>query len=416
MKQNVKHVFLVGAKSVGTYGGFETFVDKLTEYHQSLRHLNYHIACKANGVGYMDESKLRGVTNILYRKDGTVAEFTYHNARCFMIRVPDIGPAQAVYYDVAALWECCRYIEEHQIWNPIIYIIACRIGPFMRYFCRRIHKFGGKVYLNPDGHEWKRAKWNGLTRKYWKISEKMMVRQSDLVICDSANIEKYIHETYSHKVKTTHIAYGAETRCSRLADDDPQFTEWLREKGLRVNDYYLIVGRFLPENNYETMIREFLQSGTRKNLAIITDGNEKFLARLEEKLCFRQDSRIKFVGTVYDKELLLKIRENAWGYLHGHEVGGTNPSLLEALGATKLSLLLEVDFNREVAEEAACYWTKMPGSLASLIRDCDGMDLDRRDILGEQAKERIQRCYTWQFIADKYEKVFCTGLQDKVQS
>lgn len=364
----------------------------------------------------MDESKLSGVTNVIHRKDGTVAEFTYHNARCFKIRVPNIGPVQAVYYDVAALLECCRYIEKYQIQNPIVYIMACRIGPFVEYFCHRIHKLGGKIYLNPDGHEWERAKWSCLIRKYWKISEKMMVNRSVLVICDSANIEKYIHETYTHKVKTTYIAYGAETRCSCLADDDPVYTEWMQEKGLETNGYYLIVGRFVPENNYETMIREFLQSGTRRNLAIITDGNEKFLAHLEEKLCFQQDGRIKFVGTVYDKELLLKIRENAWGYLHGHEVGGTNPSLLEALGATKLNLLLDVGFNREVAEDAACYWTKDPGSLSALISSCDDMSTDHRDILGEKAKNRIRHSYSWQYIVDQYEKVFCTGILDKMQN
>ena len=143
-------------------------------------------------------------------------EFTYHNARCFKLVVPNIGPAQAIYYDLAALWECCRYIELYQIPHPIIYIMACRVGPFMSYFCRKIHKLGGKIYLNPDGHEWLRAKWNRFIRKYWKISEQMMVCKSDLVICDSVNIEKYIHEQYDHKVKgkleTTYIAYGAETR------------------------------------------------------------------------------------------------------------------------------------------------------------------------------------------------------------
>lgn len=412
MKQNVQHVFLVGAKCLGAYGGYETFVDKLTEYHQSCSCLKYHVACKANGVGCMDESKLSGVTDVLLRKDGTVAEFTYHNARCFKIPIPNIGLAQAIYYDVAALWNCCMYIERHQIPNPVVYIMACRIGPFMRYFCRRIHKLGGKVYLNPDGHEWKRTKWNRLIRKYWKISEEMMVCQADLVICDSVNIEKYIHESYAHKVKTelktTYISYGAETRCSQLADDDPRFAEWMREKGLKTNDYYLVVGRFVPENNYETMIREFLKSGTRRDLAIITDVNDKLFSRLEERLRFQQDGRIKFVGTVYNKELLLKIRENAWGYLHGHEVGGTNPSLLEALGATKLNLLLDVGFNREVADSAALYWTKCAGSLASLIDECDRMNAADISAYENQAKARVKQHYNWQFIADQYHQLFRT--------
>lgn len=413
MGNKIQHVFLIGAKSLGAYGGYETFVEKLTEYHQFHQHLKYHVACKANGDGCLDESKLCGVTDVLRRKDGSVAEFTYHNARCFKIPVPRIGPAQAIYYDVTSLWECCRYIESHQIPHPIVYIMACRIGPFMGYFCRRIHKLGGRVYLNPDGHEWMRAKWSALIRKYWKISEQMMVCKSDLVICDSVNIEKYIREEYAHKVnelKTAYIAYGAETRNSLLPDDSDQFTNWMREKGLKSGEYYLVVGRFVPENNYETMIREFMKSKSKKDFAIITNVNDKFLSQLEDRLHFRQDRRIKFVGTVYDQELLLKIREKAYGYFHGHEVGGTNPSLLEALGATKLNLLLDVGFNREVAEESALYWSKESGSLAGLIDECDALSPVKIDTLGQQAKHRICCHYSWQFIADQYESVFCAGL------
>lgn len=420
MSDNLQHVFLVGAKSQGAYGGYETFVDKLTEYHQFNHHLKYHVACKANGDGCMDESKLNGVTNILRRKDGTVAEFTYHNARCFKLPVPDIGPAQAIYYDVAALWECCRYIQKNKIPHPIVYIMACRIGPFMGYFARKIHQLGGKVYLNPDGHEWLRAKWNRFVRKYWKFSEQIMVCKSDLVVCDSVNIEKYIHEQYDHKVKgkleTTYIAYGAETRKSHLADDSIQFVKWMQEKGLKSGGYYLVVGRFVPENNYEIMIREFMKSNTRKNFAIITNVNDKFLSQLEERLHFHQDKRIKFVGTVYDQELLLKIRENAYGYFHGHEVGGTNPSLLEALGATKLNLLLDVGFNREVAEDAALYWTKEPGSLTALINDCDHLTWKQMDLLSTEARDRIQKHYSWQFVAKQYETIFSTKTFVNIRS
>lgn len=414
MDTDVQHVFLIGAKSLGAYGGYETFVDKLTEYHQFERHLKYHVACKANGDGCMDVSRLKGTTDIIRHENGEVAEFTYHNARCVMLPVPDIGPAQAIYYDVAALRECCRYIESHKIPRPIVYIMACRIGPFMAYFCRRVHKLGGKVYLNPDGHEWMRAKWSMPVRKYWRLSEELMVCRADMVICDSVNIERYIHERYDRKVKgalkTTYIAYGAETRKSRLADDSIRFAEWMQEKGLVPGGYHLVVGRFVPENNYEIMIREFMGSRTKKDLAIITNVNDKFFSQLEEKLHFRQDERIKFVGTVYDQELLLKIRENAYGYLHGHEVGGTNPSLLEALGATKLDLLLDVGFNREVAEDAALYWTKAPGDLAALIDACDGLSESQIDRFGAAAQKRIEDHYSWQYIADRYGSVFRDGV------
>ena len=405
-ENEVQHIFLVGAKSLGAYGGYETFVYKLTEYHQNKKNIKYHVACKANGDGCMDEIKVDGVTRI------NDHEFEFHNAHCFKIDIPQIGPAQAIYYDVAALKACCKYIKEHRIKHPIVYIMACRIGPFAGHFYKEIHKLGGTVYLNPDGHEWMRAKWSAPIRKYWKISEQMMIKYCDLAICDSVNIEKYIHECYDGKgikgqnPETTFIAYGADTCKSILSNDDEKLLSWYHEKRLIPGEFYLVVGRFVPENNYETMIREFMKSNSKKNFAIITNINDKFLDELEQKLHYKADSRIKFVGTVYDQELLKKIREDAYGYFHGHEVGGTNPSLLEALGSTKLNLLLDVGFNREVAEDSALYWTKGTGDLARLIENADQMSAAEIDKLGMKAKKRIADAYSWEFIAGRYEDVF----------
>ncbi len=386
----MQHIFIIGSKGIpGAYGGYETFVDKLTEYHAENDNLKYHVACK----------------------DVAASEQTYHNARCFHIRVPNIGPAQAIYYDVAALADCCRYIKQHSISNPIVYILACRIGPFIARYVKKIHKLGGKVYVNPDGHEWLRAKWPAPVRKYWKISEQLMTKHADLMVCDSKNIEKYIQESYArYAPATTYIAYGAETRKSALSDDDEKLLNWYKEKGLSAKNYYLVVGRFVPENNYETMIREFMVSKTQKTFAIITNVNDKFLAELEEKLHYKADPRIQFVGTVYDQELLMKIRENAYGYFHGHEVGGTNPSLLEALGCTDLNLLLNVGFNRECGEDGALYWSKQPGDLADLIDRADAMPAEEIAVLGMKAKQRIKDAYSWQFITDEYAKLFLRNL------
>ncbi len=403
----VQHVFLVGAKSLGAYGGYETFINKLTEYHQNNKKIKYHVACKANGDGSMDPNKTEGAKIISKNK------FIYHNAECFRIHVPKkLGSAQAIYYDIAALKESCKIIRKQRIRDPIVYIMACRIGPFMKYFYKEIHKLGGRVFLNPDGHEWMRAKWSKPVQKYWKVSEQMMVKWSDLVICDSKTIEKYIHECYDKKgckgqdPKTTFIAYGTETRKSKLADNNEILLSWYKSKGLKAHEYYLVVGRFVPENNYETMIREFMQSKTKKDFAIITNVNEKFLDELESKLDFRSDNRIKFVGTVYNQELLMKIRENAYGYFHGHEVGGTNPSLLEALSSTDLNFLLDVGFNREVAENAAVYWSKKLGSLASLIEWAENITEKKKSEYGGKAKQRVKDIYSWQNICDKYAEEF----------
>lgn len=405
----VQHVFIIGSKGLGNYGGYETFVDKLTEYHQdykSNKTIKYYVACKENGNGSLDMTKLEGVSIL------SDNEFLYHNAHCFTIRVPNIGAAQAIYYDVKALNECCKYIKKHHIQCPIVYILACRIGPFAAYFYKKLHKFDAKIYLNPDGHEWMRAKWSKPIQKYWRMSEKMMVKYCDLVICDSINIEKYIHKCYDKKgirgesPKTTFIAYGAETRKSILSDDDKGFVEWLEKKQLKPGNYYLAVGRFVPENNYSTMIEEFMKSHSKRDFAIITTANDSFLEELEKKLHFKKDPRIKFVGTVYDQELLMKIRENAYGYFHGHEVGGTNPSLLEAMSSTKLNLLFNVGFNREVAGNTALYWSKEAGNLAGLVDTVDQFSEKQIDNYGKMAKQRIRKSYSWEFISNRYAEEF----------
>ena len=395
------NVILVGAKSIGQYGGYESFINKLLEYHKDEENLHYYVYCKANGSGCMDIGKLPGAKAV------NETEFMYCNARGFLLHVPQIGAAQAIYYDVKALSEACKLIKREQLKNPIVYIMACRIGPFMNHFVKKIHALGGKVYLNPDGHEWMRAKWSAPVRKYWKESERMMVKYADLSICDSKNIEKYIQEEYAgYKPKTTFIAYGSETTPSTMKNDDPKYISWLNEHGLRDGEFYISVGRFVPENNFVTMIREFMKSHSTKDFAIITTKDEKFLNALDEKLHFSQDKRIKFVGTVYDQELLKKIRERAYGYFHGHSVGGTNPSLLEALGSTKLNLLYDVGFNREVAEDAALYWTLEDGDLAKLIDQSDSMDEEELEEMGQKAKQRIKDEYSWQYICDKYTKVW----------
>ena len=182
--------------------------------------------------------------------------------------------------------------------------------------------------------------------------------------------------------------------------------KWYKEKKLTKKNYYLVVGRFVPENSFEVMIREFMKSKSKKDFAIITNVNDKFLNELEKKLHFRNDRRIKFVGTVYDQELLKKIRENAYAYFHGHTVGGTNPSLIEALGSTDLNLLVDVGFNREVAEDCALYWSRESGSLAKLIDKADQMSAEEIEELGQKAKKRVAEEYTWDKICRQYEDVF----------
>lgn len=385
-QQKKIHVFIVGSKGIpAQYGGFETFVENLTSRKQS-EDIMYHVSCMDN-----DEK-----------------HFEYNGADCFNVKLPLKGAPGRILHVSRVLSFVEQWKKENPLETAIVYILGCRIGPLLISHAKKLHKLGVKIYANPDGLEWKRDKWSKPEKMFLKYCERCLVLNSDLAICDSKNIEKYILETYpSMTGKTTYIAYGADVSCSTCSED--KLDEWLITHGLSREDYYLIVGRFVPENNYETMISEFMKSNTKKPLVIISNVEKnKFYEQLKEKTKFDTDKRIKFVGTVYDQELLKKIREEAFAYIHGHEVGGTNPSLLEALASTKLNLLLGVGFNREVGEDAALYWNKKIGSLEHLIEQVenDYVTESQREIYDEKSSSRVKSAYSWEFICEEYEKQF----------
>lgn len=381
----MKNVFIIGSKGIpANYGGFETFVDQLVSRQKNVN-IHYYISCLSDNNDF----------------------FTYRTATCFNVKVPQVGSATAVLYDILSIKRCMKIIKEKSLKNCILLILASRIGPFMSSFQRQLHDLGVKVYLNPDGHEWKRSKWNSAIKAYWKYSEKLMIENTDLAICDSKAIEKYISEEYkSVHPKTRFIAYGADTTPSTIDDNNEELLKWYEKHNIKPKEYYLTVGRFVPENNFETIIKEFMDTKSNKDLVIIANMEyNSFYNYLKESTGFQNDNRVKLVGSLYEP-LVKKVRENAYSYIHGHEVGGTNPSLLEGLASTNINLCLEVVFNKEVAEDGALYFTKEKGNLSALIERID--NYEDKDILecSIKAKERINNFYSWGFIVDQYESTF----------
>lgn len=388
----MQHVYIIGSKGIpARYGGYETFVEKLTAGQKSSE-IKYHVASRRDNTELSQENDV----------------FEYNSAEIYSVDVPNVGPAQAIVYDIKALKWAINNAKKIGAQSPIFYILAARIGPFIGHYVKQIHALGGTYFINPDGHEWKRAKWPLPVRKYWKFSERGMIKHADLVIADNRKIEEYILDTYKQfSPNTTFIAYGTDTRPSSLIREDTKVRDWFQDKNIQENNYYLIVGRFVPENNYETMIREFMKSDSKKDLVIVTNVEKnKFYQKLLKLTQFDKDKRIKFVGTVYDQPLLRYIRENAFAYIHGHEVGGTNPSLLESLSSTQLNLLIDVGFNHDVAHNAAIYWTKKEGKLSEAIRVADNYTQKQILINAEHAKKIILNDYTWNGIVNKYELIF----------
>ena len=380
----MQHVFIIGSRGLpAQYGGFETFVDQLVS-HQVSPDIQYHVACLSNDQAYQ--------------------HFDYKGVDCFTIKAPKLGPARVIAYDMMAINYALKLIKKQGIEHPIFYVLGNTIGAFVAPFARKIHKMGGRFYINPDGLEWKRAKWAKPIQAYLKYSEKIMTRHADLVISDNPGIESYIKEAYPWS-KTTYIAYGTDLSPTSLNSQDNKVREFYQKWQTQEKNYYLILGRFVPENNYETAIREFMASSTKRDLVIICnqEGNPYF-EELRARTGFDQDPRVKFVGTVYDQDLLKYIRKEAFAYIHGHEVGGTNPGLLEALAQTDLNLVLGVSFNQTVAKDSAHYWTKETGNLAHLIDRVDSLE----DVSewGQRAKANMKQNFTWEKIVGEYEELF----------
>ncbi len=376
------NVFILGSKGIpAQYGGFETFVQKLIDYKKS-NDISYTVACIGNKKQKM-----------------------YKNEKLFYVNPIFKSSIKAIIYDLIALSKTIKYIKKHSLTDSKILILACRIGPFLYFFKRKIRKYNIPIIVNPDGHEWKRSKWNKLVKMYWKYSEKLMIKHADLVVCDSQNIEKYIIDEYSkyHPI-TVFIPYGADVHSN--LEENEYYDNWLNRYSLVRDNYYLIVGRFVPENNFELMITGFIKSNTSKKLVIVSDysSNNKMYQKLLKII--GNDNRVVFVGTIFNQQLLNKIRHNAYCYLHGHSVGGTNPSLLESLATTKLNLLFDVEFNKEVGLDSAIYFSSDSNDLADKLNYCDKIDYDNIDKYSKKAKGRIVNQYNWNSVVNNYEKVF----------
>ncbi|MFZ7176472.1 beta 1-4 rhamnosyltransferase Cps2T [Streptococcus hyovaginalis] len=380
----MKHVFIIGSRGLpAKYGGFETFVQQLVS-HQRSKNIQYHVACLSD-TSHQEHS-------------------TYLGADCFTINPPKLGPARVIAYDMMAISYALRLVKDQQMQSPIFYILGNTIGGFIAPFAKKIKDVGGVLFVNPDGLEWKRAKWPKPVQAYLKHAEKAMSKQANLIIADNEGIEDYIQSAYP-ETKTKFIAYGTDLSQTSLTSQSEQVRQAFDNWSIREKDYYLIIGRFVPENNYATAIKEFMKSSTQRDLVIVANHEgSAYFQKLKEETGFERDSRIKFIGTVYDQDLLKYLRQGCRAYIHGHEVGGTNPSLLEALAQTNENLVLGVDFNRKVAQNGARYWTKESGNLAQLIDQIDGQE--EAVELGQIAKEHMRDAYTWEKIVEEYEELF----------
>lgn len=250
------------------------------------------------------------------------------------------------------------------------------------------------VVTHVDGLEWKRTKWSGSGRRYYRAAESLAVRWSDALIADAHGIQDYYRERFG--AETVFIPYGAPIQ----AEAHP---ERLRAAGCAPGGYHLVVARFEPENHVHLAVQGYRRSTAAKPLVVI--GSAPYADEYTHQVhqAAEGDPRIRFLGGVWDQDLLDSLYANALTYVHGHSVGGTNPSLLRAMGASTPVIAYDVVFNHEVLGDTGRFFGNAD-ELAREIEDAEadpGVAADRGAATQKRAAER----YVWDDVAGDYERL-----------
>lgn len=245
------------------------------------------------------------------------------------------------------------------------------------------------VATHVDGLEWLRAKWGPLGRCYYRLAESLAVRWSDEIISDAQGIADYYRSEFD--ASSTLLAYGAP-----LSNTDS--AERIEELELSSGKYHLVVARFEPENHVLDIIRGYQQSSAELPLVVV--GSAPYADRYTAEVRREAGSRVRLLGGVWDQDQLDQLYAHALTYLHGHSVGGTNPSLLRAAGAATFTIAYDVSFNREVLGDQGAYFRDCDGLARELVR----AEADPARVMSEGAAlRRAVSRYNWDDVADGYE-------------
>lgn len=253
---------------------------------------------------------------------------------------------------------------------------------------------GTPVAVHVDGLDWKRGKWGPVGRAYYRRAEALSVRWADALIADAIGIQDYYRQEF--EVDTTMLSYGAPV-LEGIGSDA------LAGLGLAPHGYHLVVARLEPENHVEMIVEGYHRSLAALPLVVVGTAPyaADYIDRIERTAA--ADPRIRLLGGVWDQEVLNQLYGNALTYVHGHSVGGTNPSLLRAMGAAASTLAYDVVFNREVLGADARYFgaaEDLPSLLAEA--EADPVGQVRR---GERLAVRVRERYDWDRVTDGYEQL-----------
>lgn len=358
-------IAILGTRGIpARYGGFETFAQELA-LRLVERGFEVTVYAEADRAGLPDT--------------------WFHGVRIRHIARPHWGAASVIGYD-------CRCLSDGRKSHDLLYMLGYGAA-WACWWNRKV--FGQKVWINVDGLEWARSKWGWLARTYLRAMEWVSSWAPTRVVADAQAVAEHYLRRYPRGVPCSFIAYGAELPPGPFSLS-PDLARWK----LRVGEYALVVARAEPENHVLEIIQGHGLWGGDWPLVVV--GDIRSATAYQKRLLALASDRVRFVGAIYDAALLRSLRIGAACHVHGHSVGGTNPSLLEALACGNVVLAHDNPFNREVARDAAQYF-RTPAQLAQAFFRVRALASAERRAIGERARGIVARHYTWELVAEQYD-------------
>jgi glycosyltransferase involved in cell wall biosynthesis len=356
-------VAVIGSRGIpGNYGGFETFAERLGLGLVERGHF-VNVYCPA-ASSTTDEKEYKGIRRTI---------------------IPNV-PLKSLDKLSGSALSCL-----HAAFSGCDIILFLGVSPAVLAWVPRLT--GKKLVINIDGLEWKGEK----VGKVWRVVPEIL-----RTCCLRVVPQDHSRFHGPERVRERGIWQGSGVHCLRRRPGHGRRREGAGQIRTEKNGYFLQVCRLEPENNSDLVIREYALVNTDLPLVIVGDApySDVYKVRLKEMA----DSRVLFTGAVYGHEYDV-LRGNAFCYIHAHEVGGTNPSLLEALAAGNCVVALDVPYNVEVIDDAGLAFSRERGSLSGVLQDLTD-NSGRMEGLRQKAVERIRSYYSWEKIIGAYEELF----------
>lgn len=355
-------IAIIGTRGIpNNYGGFEQLAEYLSVI---LSNDGYDITVYNSSLHPYQETK-------------------FHNVKIVHCTDPEnkLGTAGQFIYDL----NCILHCRKQQ------YDIILQLGYTSSSVWSFLFPKKSKIVTNMDGLEWKRSKYGRFTKLFLKQAEKWAAKYSDILVADSKGIQNYLKNEY--KKESTYIPYGANVF-------NVPGKSILTKFNLEPFSYYLVIARMEPENNIETIINGYLESKSNNSLVIIGSTKTSFGQYLKKTYT---NSSILFLESIYDIDILNQLRFYSNIYFHGHSVGGTNPSLLEAMASGAFICAHRNEFNEYVLENDALYFST-PKEVRGVIQQF--IPTEKKDIALKNNEVKIKNVYSWKNISSAYVKVF----------